>query len=95
MKCQDAKDKAAPDHDFGFLLGVQQEVQQPTESLPGRFDLCQPEQKTQTAQPEFNDEFVPGTMCKETLDSILSSFHKDPKCFLTFSMKFVITEKHR
>ncbi|KAK5916779.1 hypothetical protein CgunFtcFv8_011727 [Champsocephalus gunnari] len=58
----DAKDKAAPDHDFGFLLGVQQEVQQPTESLPGRFDLCQPEQKTQTAQPEFNDEFVPGTM---------------------------------
>ncbi|KAK5886285.1 hypothetical protein CesoFtcFv8_017334 [Champsocephalus esox] len=62
MKCQDAKDKAAPDHDFGFLLGVQQKVQQPTESLPGRFDLCQPEQKTQTAQPEFNDEFVPGTM---------------------------------
>ncbi|XP_034077984.1 transforming acidic coiled-coil-containing protein 3 isoform X2 [Gymnodraco acuticeps] len=58
----DAKDKAAPDHDFGFLLEVQQEVQQPTESLPGRFDLCQPEQKTQTAQPEFNDEFVPGTM---------------------------------
>ncbi|XP_010765298.1 transforming acidic coiled-coil-containing protein 3 [Notothenia coriiceps] len=57
----DAKDKAAPDHDFGFLLEVQQEVQQPTESLPGRFDLCQPEQKTQTAQPEFN-EFVPGTM---------------------------------
>nr|XP_033967311.1 transforming acidic coiled-coil-containing protein 3 isoform X2 [Pseudochaenichthys georgianus] len=58
----DAKDKAAPDHDFGFLLGVQQEVQQPTESLPGQFDLCQPEQKTQTAQTEFNDEFVPGTM---------------------------------
>ncbi|KAJ4939385.1 hypothetical protein JOQ06_028834 [Pogonophryne albipinna] len=58
----DAKDKAAPDHDFGFLLEVQQEVQQPTESLPGGFDLCQPEQKTQTAQPLFNDEFVPGTM---------------------------------
>ncbi|KAK1894019.1 Transforming acidic coiled-coil-containing protein 3 [Dissostichus eleginoides] len=54
----DAKDKAAPDHDFR----VQQEVQQPTESFLDRFDLCQPEQKTQTAQPEFNEEFVPGTM---------------------------------
>ncbi|XP_033980828.1 transforming acidic coiled-coil-containing protein 3 isoform X2 [Trematomus bernacchii] len=58
----DAKDKAAPDHDFGFLLEVQQEVQQPTESLPDFFGLCQPEQKTQAAQPEFNEEFVPGTM---------------------------------
>ncbi|KAF3844867.1 hypothetical protein F7725_008030 [Dissostichus mawsoni] len=54
----DAKDKAAPDHDFR----VQQEVQQPTKSFLDRFDLCQPEQKMQTAQPEFNEEFVPGTM---------------------------------
>ncbi|XP_063765231.1 transforming acidic coiled-coil-containing protein 3 isoform X1 [Eleginops maclovinus] len=52
-----AKDKAAPDHD----LGSQLEVQRPTESLPELFEMFPPEQKTQTAESEFNEEFVPGT----------------------------------
>ncbi|XP_042356609.1 transforming acidic coiled-coil-containing protein 3 [Plectropomus leopardus] len=45
-----AEDKAASDRDKGFQL----EAGRPVESLP--------EQKTQAATSEFNDEFVPGTI---------------------------------
>ncbi|KAL7380011.1 hypothetical protein ABVT39_009970 [Epinephelus coioides] len=49
-KPANAEDKAATDSD----KGLQPESVQPVESLP--------EQKSQTAMSEFNDEFVPGTI---------------------------------
>ncbi|XP_039993176.1 transforming acidic coiled-coil-containing protein 3 [Xiphias gladius] len=42
---------AAPDHDMGTV-----------QSLPELSELCQPEQKSQTAMLEINEDFVPGTM---------------------------------
>lgn len=47
---QDAEHKAA------FDQGFQLEAEKPVESLP--------EQKSEAALLEFNDEFVPGTVCK-------------------------------
>ncbi|KAF1374864.1 hypothetical protein PFLUV_G00233490 [Perca fluviatilis] len=55
---ENAEDKAASDHD----IGIQLEAERPVGCLPELSELCQPEQKSQTALSEFNDEFVPGTM---------------------------------
>ncbi|XP_059210071.1 transforming acidic coiled-coil-containing protein 3 [Centropristis striata] len=52
---QNAEDKAPSDRDMGLQL----EAERPVESLP---ELCQPDQKSQVAKSEFNDEFVPGTV---------------------------------
>ncbi|XP_031703486.1 transforming acidic coiled-coil-containing protein 3 isoform X2 [Anarrhichthys ocellatus] len=50
--------KAASDQDEGF----QPKAERPAESLPELVELCQPEQKSETAMSAFNEEFVPGTM---------------------------------
>ncbi|XP_078133851.1 transforming acidic coiled-coil-containing protein 3 isoform X1 [Sander vitreus] len=55
---ENAEDQAASNHDMGIPL----EAEQPVGGLPELSELWQPEQKSQTALSEFNDEFVPGTM---------------------------------
>ncbi|XP_070698460.1 transforming acidic coiled-coil-containing protein 3 isoform X2 [Pempheris klunzingeri] len=55
---EDAEHKAASDRDKAFKV----EAEQPVDSLPESSELCQLEQTSQTALPEVDDEFVPGTV---------------------------------
>lgn len=62
--------KADSDHCEGFQTETEQLDKNLPESHPTML-IAEPEQKSQTDMSEFNDEFVPGTMCKYTLASTL------------------------
>lgn len=59
VQWQSAEHMAVPDQSF------QREAEEPAERLPG--------QKSETAVSEFNDEFVPGTVCELAQTVVCSS----------------------